>query len=433
MQALYPYKVDLLPRPVPPHISVCKKDEVSAGRILKIVGENLLARNILVNILAIVRIHLTDNTYFTFKRSDVQNSFVITPIKDHVRRVYISLHNHLSKKGAQGVKCTETLMLAFDETGIRLRGKRGAEKIVRLSFPANDRFVHKRISIMQQLEGYSCFPQNFDFIQKLSGKMTVYQELATCDLATLSEKLPKGLFSLPEEIKISMAKRFTEFLVILKQNGIIHRDIKPENVLVMEKKDGKQEIKLTDFGFACKETDSGSIKEIAGTPIWASAEKLLSLFLAREAPIATPKEDVWSAGAILYHLSHEDKPLHLTQFDDLSLSTIRHKKINRLHVLHGILLRTELEEKEYQTLLKAYNLSEKNHEEVLHAIELFQKLIIGIIQDCKQKILLTLTRGKPASNILTLSGLSEHMLDPDPLTRISSDEADAACKNILTT
>ena len=50
----------------------------------------------------------------------------------------------------------------------------------------------------------------------------------------------------------------------LHSNWILHRDLKPENLLVMQRKDGRITIKLTDFGLALQVT--GPIKTVCGTP-----------------------------------------------------------------------------------------------------------------------------------------------------------------------
>jgi serine/threonine protein kinase len=61
-----------------------------------------------------------------------------------------------------------------------------------------------------------------------------------------------------------MIKDVSEALLYLHTKKIVHRDLKPENLLVMQRKDGKITIKLTDFGLAMQVI--GPIKTVCGTP-----------------------------------------------------------------------------------------------------------------------------------------------------------------------
>jgi serine/threonine protein kinase len=61
-----------------------------------------------------------------------------------------------------------------------------------------------------------------------------------------------------------MIKDVSEAILYLHTKKIVHRDVKPENLLVMQRKDGRITIKLTDFGLALHVT--GLIKTVCGTP-----------------------------------------------------------------------------------------------------------------------------------------------------------------------
>jgi serine/threonine-protein kinase len=80
------------------------------------------------------------------------------------------------------------------------------------------------------------------------------------------------------------------------QRGIMHRDLKPANILI----DAKGEPHVTDFGLA-KRVDSGSdwsqSGDIVGTPWYMSPEQA-----AGKNKQLTTVTDVYSLGAILYHL-----------------------------------------------------------------------------------------------------------------------------------
>ena len=67
-----------------------------------------------------------------------------------------------------------------------------------------------------------------------------------------------------EQAAALMIKDVAEALLYLHAKNIVHRDLKPENLLVVQRKDGRINIKLTDFGLAMVVTDT--IKTVCGTP-----------------------------------------------------------------------------------------------------------------------------------------------------------------------
>src|SRR5215208_4155121 len=78
------------------------------------------------------------------------------------------------------------------------------------------------------------------------------------------------------------------------ERGVIHRDIKPQNVLI----DEYGSPKLTDFGIAraLDTAHSTSTDSYLGTATYSSPEQL-------QGEKVTPKSDVYSLGATLYHAS----------------------------------------------------------------------------------------------------------------------------------
>ena len=80
------------------------------------------------------------------------------------------------------------------------------------------------------------------------------------------------------------------------ENGIIHRDLKPSNILI----DSRGRPKVADFGLARNLADQSSLTatgDVMGTPGYMPPEQALG-----DPTAAHPTADVYSLGAILYHV-----------------------------------------------------------------------------------------------------------------------------------
>jgi serine/threonine protein kinase len=106
-----------------------------------------------------------------------------------------------------------------------------------------------------------------------SNIIRLFEDYETSDEIYLIMELIKGgdLFDyitkhrrFDEPTSALMVKDVAEALLYLHAKKIVHRDLKPENLLVMQRKDGRITIKLTDFGLAMQV--SGPIKTVCGTP-----------------------------------------------------------------------------------------------------------------------------------------------------------------------
>ena len=97
--------------------------------------------------------------------------------------------------------------------------------------------------------------------------------------------------------------------------NIVHRDIKPENFL-MYNRNGKNYLKLIDFGFAeyCKPNEF--MKEQLGTPQYAAPE------IFEEKPY-TNKVDIWSTGVVLYNMINGMQPF------SSNINTIKEQVLTR--------------------------------------------------------------------------------------------------------
>jgi len=78
--------------------------------------------------------------------------------------------------------------------------------------------------------------------------------------------------------------------------GVIHRDVKPENIFLVHAPDGREMVKLLDFGFSFLPGDPAETSgRVVGTPEYMAPEQ------AGGAP-AHPSADVYSLGIVLYEM-----------------------------------------------------------------------------------------------------------------------------------
>ncbi len=92
--------------------------------------------------------------------------------------------------------------------------------------------------------------------------------------------------------------------------GIIHRDLKPENLFLVRRPDGREMIKLLDFGISkvlgqpgvppsTRPTNSNSV---LGSPYYMSPEQV------EKSGSVDQRADIWSLGVVLYELLAGEPP-----------------------------------------------------------------------------------------------------------------------------
>lgn len=123
----------------------------------------------------------------------------------------------------------------------------------------------------------------------------VMELLAGKDLKTALRGSARFTWSRARDITLEICATLTA----AHQQGVIHRDLKPDNVFLTDK-DGKEQIKLLDFGIAKVTSPDGGhettqLGMMVGTPEYMSPEHAQNLPLDARA-------DIYATGVLLYRM-----------------------------------------------------------------------------------------------------------------------------------
>jgi eukaryotic-like serine/threonine-protein kinase len=140
----------------------------------------------------------------------------------------------------------------------------------------------------------------FDIVAPEAGLIYIVMELLNGE--TLADRLKRTGAMAPADA-IDYVLQAAKPLAQMHDAGIVHRDVKPSNVFLARDTEGKERIKLLDFGVAAfqqpLERGDSSITltdAIVGTPRYMAPEQV------RASKDVDSRADVWALGVTLYEL-----------------------------------------------------------------------------------------------------------------------------------
>ncbi len=176
-------------------------------------------------------------------------------------------------------------------------GRDVAVKVLHSELLADDEMVgrfKREAAAVSRLDHPNCVRVT-DFGEVESGGMFLAMELLQ------GQELSKMLDSpMPYERAMEIGCEVLDGLQHAHEQGVIHRDIKPENIYIARTAEGREQVKILDFGIAKVQEGFGSrtltqAGMIFGTPHYMSPEQ------AKGTPL-DHRADLYSVGILLYDL-----------------------------------------------------------------------------------------------------------------------------------
>ena len=109
--------------------------------------------------------------------------------------------------------------------------------------------------------------------------------------------------ALSEKDASHLVQQLVSAVQYLHNKNIVHRDLKPENILIDSTEDGKDIVKICDFGLATFIQSGQLLETVCGTPTYVAPE-----ILTEEG--YNEKADIWAVGVIMYILLCGHPPFH---------------------------------------------------------------------------------------------------------------------------
>lgn len=111
---------------------------------------------------------------------------------------------------------------------------------------------------------------------------------------SLSDEIRRSPISLKRALPIFV--QICDALAHAHQRGVLHRDLKPSNILITREADGKEVVKIVDFGIAKVLDDDGKITrtgQVLGSPAYMSPEQCSGAHVDN-------RSDIYSLGCLMF-------------------------------------------------------------------------------------------------------------------------------------
>jgi serine/threonine-protein kinase len=163
----------------------------------------------------------------------------------------------------------------------------------------------------------------YDIVAPAEGPTYIVMELLLGE--TLADRVRRA-GPLPVAEAVDFVLQATKPLAQMHDEGIVHRDVKPSNLFLARDADGRERIKLLDFGVAAfqqpvfqppvgRADSSLTLSEVVvGTPRYMAPEQV------RAAKQVDARADVWALGVTLYELLAGTAP-----FDGQTVLAVLHQ------------------------------------------------------------------------------------------------------------
>ncbi|MBE9222208.1 serine/threonine protein kinase [Cyanobacterium stanieri LEGE 03274] len=174
-------------------------------------------------------------------------------------------------------------------------------------------------------------------------------------------------FHLTRQICFALETAHNGIIFLGKVCPVIHRDLKPTNVFVVDGDDGREKIKVLDFGIAklSQEDSQHREEEFAGTPRYASPEQLQGNDVDNRA-------DIYSLGIIMYEMLAKKLPWEL-EHNSVGEWYKAHVEIPPNDLPSALDIPRELRELVMQCLKKIPRLRPQNVGEIRQRLELIAR------------------------------------------------------------
>jgi len=182
-------------------------------------------------------------------------------------------------------------------------------RVVALKAPKNNS-ARKRFQRSASLSAKVTHPnvaKTFDYIEGPNQQFLIEEYIPGEDL---SRRLDQYFFNLDPHLAAHVFHHLAKGLAAVHREGVIHRDLKPSNIMVSADCD-LSVLKITDFGIAkmaAAEIEEGMKDGTLASQTVVGAVPYMAPEVVRNRDDVGTSADIWSTGAILFHLLVGERP-----------------------------------------------------------------------------------------------------------------------------